>query len=282
MSIRESSATGAAARPLFSGRLTANHISDHYDQFAWAYRFWWGDHIHHGLFRDGTEKAEQAQELLLRFCAAQAKIEPGIRVADVGCGHGGTARFLAREYQCEVLGLTISETQCKLAQKLSKALNGRAKFKHANAETYSFPAAAFEVIWNMESSEHFFDKPGYLRKAAEALAPGGRLMIAAWTGSMEKTAVREIAGVFLCPELWTSAQYKAGLEAAGLRVISCDEIGAEVAHTWEICAEQVRRAGSLIDFLPQRFRDFALGIELMRRGYQAGELQYSVIVACKQ
>src|SRR5262249_51804142 len=107
----EGKATGSPDRSL-----STQQIQDHYDQFAWAYRRYWGDHIHHGLFRAGNEQPLHAQEQMLRHCASRAGLQPGMHVADVGCGHGGTASFLAREYSCRVLGLTISPTQLEVAR----------------------------------------------------------------------------------------------------------------------------------------------------------------------
>src|SRR5262249_37300777 len=127
-------------------------IGDHYDQFAWAYRRYWGDHIHHGLFINGDEDAQQAQEQMVRHCAARAGASPGMTVADVGCGHGITAGFLAREYSCSVVGLTISGKQLELARKNCASLDGRVRFELANAETYRFAPAGFDLVWNMESS----------------------------------------------------------------------------------------------------------------------------------
>src|SRR5205807_8772259 len=174
-----------------------------------AYRLYWGDQIHHGLFTSGSETPEQAQEKMLRHCALRAGVGRGMTVADVGCGHGGTSRFLAQEYSCSVLGLTISQEQLKIARKLSTSLGGpgSARFELGNAETFAFPSASFDLVWNMESSEHFFDKASYFQRIAKALKPGGALMVAAWTGSMEHELIRDIAEVFLCPELQTAGQY---------------------------------------------------------------------------
>ncbi|HEY6250579.1 MAG TPA: methyltransferase domain-containing protein, partial [Candidatus Angelobacter sp.] len=185
-----------------SRSLSSRDIGDHYNQFAWAYRRYWGDHIHHGLFLTGNEDREESQQLMLRHCAVRVGLCAGLSVADVGCGHGATAALLATEYSCKILGLTISETQFKYAREACASLNGNVHFELANAEEYVFPAGSFDVIWNMESSEHFFDKPAYFRKVATALKPGGKLMVAAWSGSMKDQIIREIARGFLCPELW--------------------------------------------------------------------------------
>lgn len=269
----------SSAKPAL--QLTSADIRTHYDDFSWVYRFYWGEHIHHGLFPTGGETAEQAQELLLRYCAQLAGVAPGMHVADVGCGHGGTAFFLAREYGCSVLGLTISHEQFRVASAQSLHRPANVRIEHADAESYVFPAGSFDLIWNMESWEHFFDKQAYLRKAASALKPGGRLALAAWTGSMQDDVVREIARVFLCPQLVTTEACAAYIRQSGLRVLHSEEIGPKVAKTWDLCAEQVKRAQFLLSFLPQRFRAFADGVELMREGFRTGKLNYSVIVAQK-
>jgi tocopherol O-methyltransferase len=265
----------------FAGSFNTKEVRDHYDRFAWAYRRYWGDHIHHGLFLNGQEDPLKAQEMMLRHCATRAGVQPGMRVADVGCGHGGTARFLAREYSCDVLGITISNTQLKLARKMCRHLNGAAKFELADAESYVFPAATFDVIWNMESSEHFFDKTAYLRKVAAALKPGGKLMLAAWSGSMKHQLIRDIARAFLCPNLWTHAEYIRQIELAGLHVVSSEQLASEVLPTWNLVAEHTRNSRWLLYILPNQFREFANSIELMREGYRNGELTYSIVVAVK-
>src|SRR5215469_14980796 len=54
----------AASKPSRGSTLSASDIGKHYDEFAWAYRRYWGNHIHHGLFLNGDEDPQQAQELM--------------------------------------------------------------------------------------------------------------------------------------------------------------------------------------------------------------------------
>ena len=237
--------------------LSSLDIGNHYSQFAWAYRRYWGDHIHHGLFLTGKEDREQSQLAMVHHCAARAGLVAGMSVADVGCGHGATASLLARDYYCKVLGLTISETQLKFAREACASLDGNVRFELANAEEYAFPPSSFDVIWNMESSEHFFDKSGYFRKVATALKPGGKLMVAAWSGSMQDQIIRDIARGFLCPELLTASEYQGQISAAGLRVVFCEELSSEVARTWDISAEQIEKSRWMLALLPAAFSQFA-------------------------
>ena len=262
--------------------VTTNAIRDHYDSLAFVYRSFWGDHIHHGLFVDEEETPEQAQVNLLDHCIA--KVNPGGgEVLDVGCGHGGTAIRLAKRCDCTVLGLTISEKQARLARENAKhaQLSGLITFIMQDAESYEYPAAAFDLVWTMESSEHFHDKEQYFRNVANTLRSGGRLLLAAWTGSMTRPKVREVARAFLCPELWTGTHYQAAIESAGMRLRSCEDLSRQVMRTWEICQRTAQASKPVVSLLGEAAREFVGGIESILEAYRTGDLTYTVMVAEK-
>ena len=59
---------------------------------------------------------DAAQEAKLALVAEKLALKPGMRVLDVGCGWGGTARFLATRHQVAVVGVTVSEAQAEHAR----------------------------------------------------------------------------------------------------------------------------------------------------------------------
>jgi len=59
---------------------------------------------------------DEAQEAKLDLVCRKLNLHPGMRILDIGCGWGGTAKFAAENYQVEVVGITVSEKQARFAQ----------------------------------------------------------------------------------------------------------------------------------------------------------------------
>ncbi|MBW2568032.1 MAG: cyclopropane fatty acyl phospholipid synthase [Deltaproteobacteria bacterium] len=70
-----------------------------------------------GYWKDATT-LDEAQDAKLDMICRKLKLQPGMRVLDIGCGWGGTARFAAKRYGVEVVGITVSKNQYQLAKKL--------------------------------------------------------------------------------------------------------------------------------------------------------------------
>ena len=264
-----------------AAEITPAQIKEHYDSLAFIYRTFWGDHIHHGLFLEGDESPDDAQVKLLDYCIQLLDLRGGEEVLDVGCGHGGTLLYLARRLDCTGTGLTISPKQARIARENADKANtdGKLRFIVDDADAFHFPTASFDLVWTMESSEHFFNKAQFFRTAASALRSRGQLLLAAWTGSMDRPRICDVARAFLCPELWTAQQYKSAVKSSGMQVTHCEDLTAKVLRTWEVCQERAQAAAPIVKLLPRAAREFVGGIDFILDAYRSGDLTYTVITA---
>jgi len=68
-----------------------------------------------GYWQQAGSLAE-AQEHKLRLICAKLELQPGQRLLDIGCGWGGLAAYAARHHGVEVVGITLSAEQLRLAR----------------------------------------------------------------------------------------------------------------------------------------------------------------------
>ncbi len=74
-----------------------------------------------GYWRDATT-LDEAQTAKLDLIARKLDLHPGMHVLDIGCGWGGTAKYLAERYHVGVVGITVSEKQAEFAQAICQGL----------------------------------------------------------------------------------------------------------------------------------------------------------------
>ncbi len=182
-----------------------------------------GEHIHHGYFLDPADTKEVAQARLIDLLLERSQLPTGSRVLDVGCGIGGTSRYLARKMDCSVTGITISGQQVKLAKDLSakeagsaggdvenlgstRLGNGSVRFVELDAEKmgdfFNKPETkmTFDCVWISEAMSHLPNKELFFRNASMLLNAGGKLVVADWfkaedlTDSQMEADIKPIEG----------------------------------------------------------------------------------------
>jgi tocopherol O-methyltransferase len=265
-------------------------IRNHYDVSTLFYRLLWGQHIHHGYWL-ADESPSTAQVQLTSTLAEHAAIKPNSVVYDIGCGMGGSSFWLAKNLNCTVTGVTLSPFQ-----RAWSAMHGRLsftrprpKFLCADAEQVQFPDASADIVWSIESTEHFFQKAEYFEKAARWLKPGGRYALCAWlageeTISSEHAAqVRRVCEGMFCPSLGSQSDYVGWLERAGMKLVASEIWTEKVKRTWEICRRRVDRLGVryLARVLGKNHVLFLDRFDAILNAYNSGAMEYGVFVAEK-
>jgi len=72
---------------------------------------------------------DKAQEQKIDLICRKLKLEPGMKVLDIGCGWGSFLEYSARKYGVEITGVTVSKEQAKYAAERCKGLPVRVLLK---------------------------------------------------------------------------------------------------------------------------------------------------------
>lgn len=101
-----------------SPRSARANVAHHYDLSDEFYRLMLDADMQYSCayFGDPDMTLDAAQAAKKAHIANKLRIEPGMSVLDIGCGWGGMALTLARDYGARVTGVTLSENQLATAQ----------------------------------------------------------------------------------------------------------------------------------------------------------------------
>lgn len=129
-------------------------------------------------FTDPANSLEQAQADKKAHIAAKLLIEPGMRVLDIGCGWGGTALYLHEKTGAEVLGVTLSEEQLKVARRRAAEAGVADKVRFELID-YRHVTGTFDRIVSIGMFEHVGTKhfPVFFAKCRDLLAQDGVMLL---------------------------------------------------------------------------------------------------------
>lgn len=168
-------------------------VAQEYDDWAeeGILEYYWGEHIHLGYYGEDVKyrykPLQDAQyafiDEMMKFGGIDPSLDGNATVLDVGCGFGGTSRYLARALgpNSSVTAITLSPKQVQRAQELAIEQNTpNARFQVEDALNMSFPDNTFDIVWACESGEHMPDKKKYIDQMMRVLKPGGKFVMATW------------------------------------------------------------------------------------------------------
>ncbi|MBV8814102.1 MAG: class I SAM-dependent methyltransferase [Verrucomicrobia bacterium] len=268
----------------------AREVAGHYDELDVFYRELWGEHVHHGLWSEGSEPPEIAVKQLVDVIAEKARIKPGDQVIDIGCGYGAPARQLVDRYAANVTAVTLSPVQYAYCQSLAPG----PKYLLGDWLAIDLPTRNYQAAIAVEGSEHMPDRIAFFRKAFEVLAAGGRLVVSAWITRERPSAVeislllRPVCDEARIPCLPSLSELVQQAKTAGFAVVEGEDYTKSVYRTWSIILKRLisrlARDRRYRDFLldPRRQnRIFALTVLRIWLAYKVGAMRYGVITAVR-
>ncbi|XP_060207694.1 gamma-tocopherol methyltransferase, chloroplastic [Lycium barbarum] len=280
-------------------------IAELYDESSGIWEDIWGDHMHHGYYEPQSSvelsdhRAAQIRmiEQALTFASLnEDATKKPTSIIDVGCGIGGSSRYLAKKYGAQAKGITLSPVQAQRAQALADAqgLGDKVSFQVADALNQPFPDGQFDLVWSMESGEHMPDKEKFVGELARVAAPGGTIILVTWCHRdlspseesllpEEKELLNKICKSFYLPAWCSTADYVNLLESNSLQDIKAADWSENVAPFWPAVIKSALTWKGFTSVIRSGWKTIkaALAMPLMIEGYKKGLIKFAIITCRK-
>jgi len=205
----------------------------------------WGDAFHMAPVKPGWSFFRSMAFWETVFAGPHLKIEPGMKVADLGMGVGGPARRLAEYTGAKIDGVTNCKYQIQRAKDITKPLPRwhQERLTYIEGDYNDLPPAlereTYDRVYFMESLSHCEDRAKPLEQARDLLKKGG--LVGAWQWMLTP------AFNYSDP---THVELKRGMEYGGglrnlnkpeERIAEMERAGLEVIASWDMGVEGIKR-----------------------------------------
>ena len=212
------------------------NVERHYDLSGELYKLFLDEDMQYSCayFDRPDMTLEEAQLAKKRHIASKMKMKPGLSVLDIGSGWGGLGLYLARSFEAEVLGVTLSTEQHAVSTDRAHAehLEGHVHFELTD---YRDLSERFDRIVSVGMFEHvgvnhyrtFFDKVTTLLK------PDGVMVLHAIGRAGPPTATNPFLRKYIFPGGYIPAlsEVLPHIEKAGLFVTDIEVLRLHYADT---------------------------------------------------
>lgn len=222
----------------------SSNVTHHYDLTRQFYELFLDEDRQYTMayFKDPGSTLERAQIDKQALIAAKLRLQPGMRLLDIGCGWGGLGLYLNRHFGVEVLGVSLAPDQVRFANERAEAAGVSDKVKFQLTD-YRDVAGPFDRITSVGMIEHVGAPhlPEYFAKTHELLTDDG-IMLTHTIGRTNGPGTTD---------KWTRKYIFPGgyIPAMSQLVTACERTGWEIAdievlryHYAHTLAEWYRRA----------------------------------------
>jgi len=119
----------------------------------------WGSK-HFGFYPQGKEITEKEAQILMQdLVAEKLKLSSSDQVLDAGCGQGVVSTFLAKNYGCNVEGITVVpfEVEKANARAIEWNVSEKVNYSLMDYSNTEFPDDYFDCIYTTETLSHSID-----------------------------------------------------------------------------------------------------------------------------
>jgi cyclopropane-fatty-acyl-phospholipid synthase len=218
------------------------NIHAHYDLGNAFYSLWLDETMNYSsaIFQgDFEQPMALAQKTKVRRALTHAKVKPGDRVLEIGCGWGALAEMAATEFDASITGVTLSTEQLSFAKDRMQRLGVVGKTDLRLQDYRDIDDAPFDAICSIEMVEAVGQEywSTYFATVSRLLKPGGHACVqsividdALFERYLHSTDFIQQyifpGGCLPCPR-----EFRAQAAAAGLEVVDEYAFGHDYAET---------------------------------------------------
>ena len=203
-------------------------VSRFYDAVTRLYEFGWGATFHFAPRRPG-ESLVASQQRQDRLIGEILRLQPGMEVADIGCGVGGPMITIAEATGASITGINFNAYQIQRGKRrISQAgLEETCRFLYANFMDVPLEDDFFDAIYAFEAVCHAPNNLLLFQELHRLLKPGGEMAIVDWCFSdrfdannpQHRDIRRRLETNNATPDLLTTEQQVETVREAGFEVI---------------------------------------------------------------
>jgi len=179
--------------------------------------------------------------------AQLAELSKGMNVLDVGCGIGGSVRYLSDEHGCKVTGLDLTEEYISVAKRLAEltSMSDKVTFIQGSALELPFEDNQFDLVWTEHTQMNIENKDRFYSEIYRVLKPGGRMVFSDIFQGNYKDLYYPVpwASEASCSFLATPDDAKSILEALGFEVKTWIDKSAQTLKWFKEVSDQIKVSG---------------------------------------
>ncbi|MBT4762732.1 MAG: methyltransferase domain-containing protein [Bdellovibrionaceae bacterium] len=265
--------------------ITKNYY-DSSDADIFYHEIWGGEDIHIGIYKS-TDDIKVASRQTVEEMTKKIQITSKSHVLDLGSGYGGTARYLAKNYDCQVTAFNLSDVENKRHQQKNKEQKFEKNIKvvQGNFEKLSFEPESFDIVWSQDAFLHTDKKQMVLKEVYRVLKTGGSFI---FTDPMQsddcpENVLEPILERIHLKEMGSPQFYKEQCQNIGFSNVQYIDLSEQLPkHYQSVLTQIISRQEELSTKISSGYlKKMRLGLELWVKGGLSGHLAWGIFLATK-
>jgi len=243
---------------------------------------WGGEDVHVGIYEETDSIRQASATTVERMAAMLGRVDKNTKVLDIGAGYGGSARYVARTFGCQVRCLNISETQndTNRVKNRQQGLADLVSVVHGVFEDIPEADSSYDVVWSQDAILHSDQRAQVLAEVFRVLQSGGLFI---FTDPMQADdcppdVLQPVYDRLSLTSLGSFRFYREAAQQIGFEVLDQVDLAEQLrAHYARVGEELRRNYNKLLENISRDYMDrMLIGLDNWVKAADAGHLAWGI------